>query len=72
MLQPLMTEFFLFAPFRKELHRRRFLYMGNKNKGNENKIIRGDFNCTMDKMGRLVETKHRDFKILFPIMSCQN
>ena len=25
-------------------------YMENKNEGNENKIIFGDFNCTMDKM----------------------
>ena len=25
-------------------------YMENKHKGNENKIILGDFNCTMDKM----------------------
>ena len=27
-------------------------YMENKNEGNENKIIFGDFNCTMDKMER--------------------
>ena len=26
--------------------------MENKNEGNETKIIRGDFNCTMDKIGR--------------------
>ena len=26
--------------------------MKNKNKGIENKIILGDFNCTLDKMGR--------------------
>ena len=26
--------------------------MENKNEGNENKIILGDFNCTMDKMER--------------------
>ena len=25
-------------------------YMENKNKGNENKILLGDFNCTMYKM----------------------
>ena len=31
--------------------------MENKNKGNENKIILEDFNCTMDKMGRDVEKK---------------
>ena len=27
-------------------------YVGNINKGNENKIILGDFHCTMDKMDR--------------------
>ena len=27
-------------------------YMENKNEGNENKIILGDFNCPMDKMER--------------------
>ena len=27
-------------------------HMENKNEGNENKIILGDFNCTMDKMER--------------------
>ena len=26
--------------------------MENKNEGNENKIILGDFNCSMDKMDR--------------------
>ena len=26
--------------------------MESKNEGNENKIILGDFNCTMDKMDR--------------------
>ena len=26
--------------------------MENKNDGHENKIILGDFNCTMDKMDR--------------------
>ena len=26
--------------------------MGNKSEGNGNKIILGDFNCTMDKMDR--------------------
>ena len=40
---------------REQLHRGRFFeglqnYMENKNKGNENKIIIEDFNCTMDKM----------------------
>ena len=31
--------------------------MKNKNKVNENKIILGDFNCTMDKMDRDGENK---------------
>ena len=31
--------------------------MENKNKGNENKIILGDFNCTVDKMDRDGEDK---------------
>ena len=42
---------------REQLSRGRFFeglhnYMENKNEGNENKIILGDFNCTMDKMER--------------------
>ena len=42
---------------REQLATRRFLEglqncMENKNKGNENKIIIGDFNFTMDKMER--------------------
>ena len=32
--------------------------MQNKNKGNENKIILEDFNCTMDKMDRDSENKY--------------
>ena len=40
---------------REQLARERFFgglqnYMKNKNEGNENKIILGDVNCTMDKM----------------------
>ena len=31
--------------------------MENKNEGNENKIIFGDFNCSMDKMDRDGENK---------------
>ena len=31
--------------------------MGNKNEGNENKIILGDFNSTMDKMEWEVDNK---------------
>ena len=42
---------------REQLFRGRFFeglqnYMENKNQGNENKIILGDFNYTMDKMER--------------------
>ena len=32
-------------------------YMQNKNEGNENKIILGDLNCTMDKIDRDDENK---------------
>ena len=32
-------------------------YTENKNKGNENKIILGDFNCTINKMDRDSENK---------------
>ena len=34
-------------------------YIKNKNKGNENKIILGDFNCTMNKMNRDGENKRQ-------------
>ena len=42
---------------REQLARGRFFeglqsYRENKNEGNENKIILGDFNCTIDKMNR--------------------
>ena len=42
---------------RERLARGRFFqrlenYMKNKNEGNENKIIIGDFNCTLDKIER--------------------
>ena len=42
---------------REQLARGRFFeglqnYMENKNEGNENKIILGDFNCSIDKMER--------------------
>ena len=33
------------------------IYMENKNKGNESKIILEDFNCIMDKMDRNGENK---------------
>ena len=32
-------------------------YMQNKNEGNENKIMLGDLNCTMDKINRDCENK---------------
>ena len=46
--------------------------MENKNKGNENKIILEDFNCTMDKMDRDGENKHNDLTGPAPVMPCQN
>ena len=63
---------------RKQLTKGRFFeelqnYMENENKGNENKMILGDFNCTMGKMNRDgVETKHKGFIDVVPIMPCQN
>ena len=42
--------------------------MENKNEGNENKIILGDFNCTMNKMDRY-GGKKTDFIDAVPIMS---
>ena len=47
---------------REQLAKRRFFEgiqndMENENKGNENKIILGDFDCTMDKMDRDGENK---------------
>ena len=47
---------------REQLARGRFFeglqnYMQNKNEGNENKIIIGDLNCTMDKIDRDGENK---------------
>ena len=47
-------------------------YMKNKNKGNENKIILEDFNCTMDKINRMVKIKQKDFIGAAPVMPCQN
>ena len=45
--------------------------MGNKNKGNENKIIFGEFQCTMDKMERNDGNK-TDFRYAVSIMPWQN
>ena len=66
-LLPLMTEFSVFMPLQCIAPGNRWLeggffeglqnYMENKNEGNENKIILGDFNCTMDKMDRDGENK---------------
>ena len=39
--------------------------MENKCEGNENKIILGDFNITVDKMD-MVEMKHKDFIDVVP------
>ena len=56
-----MTEFSVYAPSghstRKKLTRGGFFerlqsYIENKNNRNENKIILGEFNCTMDKMDK--------------------
>ena len=51
-------------------------YMQNKNEGNENKIIIGDLNCTMDKIDRDGENKAQTLLIDFigavPVMPCLN
>ena len=49
---------------REQLDRGRFFeglqnYMENKNKGNENKLILEDLNCTMDKWAGMVNIKHK-------------
>ena len=63
---PLMIEFSVCAPSgystREQLARERFFerlqnYMQNKNEGNENKIMLGVLNCTMDKIDRVGENK---------------
>ena len=45
--------------------------MENENERNENKIILGDFNSTMDKMGT-DGRKKKHFISVISIMSCQN
>ena len=52
-----MTEFSVFISLRDQQGRGLQNYMENKDKGNENKIILEDFNCTMDKMDRDSENK---------------
>ena len=42
--------------------------MENKNEGNENKIILGDFNCTMNKMER--DGRNKTLYVI-SIMPCQ-
>ena len=46
--------------------------MQNKNEGNEDKIILGVLNCTMDKIDRVVGKKDKDFIGAAPIMLCLN
>ena len=55
-LLPIMTKFCVYST-REQLDKGIFFeglqnYMENKNRGNENKIILEDLNCTMDKMDR--------------------
>ena len=44
-------------------------YMENKNERNEDKIILGDFNCTMDKMER--DSRNKTLYVI-SILPCQN
>ena len=50
--------------------------MQNKNEGNENKIMLGKLNCTMDKIDRDGENKTQTLLIDFigavPVMPCLN
>ena len=84
-LLPLMIEFSVCAPSgcstRKQLARGHFFeglqnYMQNKNEGNENKIMLGKLNCTMDKIDRDGENKTHTLLIDFigavPVMPCLN
>ena len=41
--------------------------MENRNEGNENKIILGDFNFTMDKMDRSGGNKTQTLQMLFQL-----
>ena len=47
-------------------------HMQNKNEGNENKIMLGDLNFTMDKIDRDGENKHKNFVGAVLIMPCLN
>ena len=44
----------------------------NKDKGNENKILLEDFNCTVVKWTGMVKIKHKDLIGTAPVMPCQN
>ena len=46
--------------------------MKNKNKRNENKIILGEFTCTMDKMNKDGGNKSKEFIDVVPIMLYKN
>ena len=46
--------------------------MQNKNEENENKIILGDLNCTVDKIDRDGENKTQSFIGAVPVMPCEN
>ena len=46
--------------------------MQNKNEGNENKIILGDLNWTLDEIDRDGENNHKDFKSDVPIIPGEN
>ena len=47
-------------------------YRENKDKGNENKILLEDFNCTMVKWTGMVKIKPKDLIGTAPVMPCQN
>ena len=46
--------------------------MQNKNEGNETKIMLGDLNCSLDKIDKDGETKHKYFIGAVPIKPCLN
>ena len=52
---------------REQLTRERF-FKGKKNEGNENKIILGEFNCTMNKMDRDGKNNTKTLWILFQFL----
>ena len=56
---------------REQLARGRFK-KDYKNERNENTIMLGDFNCTMDKMDRDCGNKTQKFLDVVPTMPCQN